>query len=245
MNKRKELFDLWVVLCLLAACSTQRTAVVPLQATTAALPTLSLLSAEPPLAGTLEGQEGAAVPPELTWAQYSNPALGFAVQYPGDWAVTAPEDVVDPLARSWATVRFQSGLHAYDHQSFGAYTISVAVAEGTGRTLTETVDYALSPLVGPVRDQVRRSCCRTVDGELAIELAGFPPTRWGSRQIVILHQGREYQLTFYPQVGLDGNTPADAVARAAFDAFLRTFAFIPITATLQSPTQTVTPVPTP
>jgi hypothetical protein len=95
--------------------------------------------------------------------------------------VTAPKDMADGLQRPWFTVEFWSDLHACDHQAFDRYTIRVAVAEGAGRALTEAVDDALSPLVTPVRDQGQRTCCRTVDGDLAIELSGFPPTRWGSR----------------------------------------------------------------
>jgi hypothetical protein len=189
--------------------------------------------------------EVATARPGLAWAQYSDPALGFAVQYPGDWAVTASAGAVDGSGRSWSTIEFQSHLHAYDHQAFDMYTIRVAVAEGARETVAEAVDDTLRPVFAPVRDQVQRYCCRTVDGELAVELSGFPPGRWGSRQVVVLHEGREYWLTFYPQVGLNGNTPADAVGRAAFDTFLRSFAFIPVTATALPPAPTVTPVPTP
>jgi hypothetical protein len=206
--------------------------------------TLFLFPVEPSLAGTLEERE-VAVPPELTWAQYSDPALGFAVQYPGDWAVAASPGADDGSGRSWFTVEFQSNLHAYDHQAFDMYTICVAVAEGARGTLTEAVDDTLRPVFAPVRDQVQRYCCRTVDGELAVELSGFPPGRWGSRQVVVLHEGREYWLTFTPQVGLNGITSADAIGRAAFSTFLRTFAFVPITVTPLPSAPTVTPVPTP
>ena len=51
-------------------------------------------------------------------------------------------------------------------------------------------------------------------------------SRWGSRQVVVLHEGREYGLTFYPQTGLDGDTASDVTARAAFDIFLDTFTFL-------------------
>jgi hypothetical protein len=44
---------------------------------------------------------------------------------------------------------------------------------------------------------------------------------------------------------LDGGTPSDAAARAAFGSFLRTFTFIPITATVAPLNPTVTPAATP
>jgi hypothetical protein len=69
--------------------------------------------------------------------------------------------------------------------------------------------------------------------------------RWGTREIVVVHEERAYRLTFYPLQTLDGVTPSDAAARTAFDTFLRTFSFIPVTATATPVGPTVTPVPTP
>jgi hypothetical protein len=120
------------------------------------------------------------------------------------------------------------------------------VGDGEGRTLTETVEYSLSSIGPQVRDGIERRCCLTIGGEPAMELLyGWPMARWGSRQIVVHHHGREYRLNFYPHSTLDGNTASDAAARAAFDTFLRTFAFIPITVTPTPPAPTITPVPTP
>jgi len=147
--------------------------------------------------------------------------------------------------RSWYVVEFVSDLYAYGEQAFGRYSVRVAVGESKGRTLTETVAYSLAPIVPQFRDQIERRCCLEVGGEPAIELVGFPLTRWGSRQIVVLHDDREYSLTFYPQIGLAGSTPSDVTTRAAFEPFLRTFTFIPITATPPPATPTVTPAPTP
>ena len=176
---------------------------------------------------------------------YANPSLGFALDYPSDWEVREPAHQVDPLAQSWAVVELTSNLYAYGEQVFGTYAASVAVGDSRGGTLTETVAYHLSPLAPQLREGIRSHCCLTVGGEPAMELVGFPLTRWGSRQIVVIHGGREYRLTFYPQIGLSSNTASDAAARAAFDTFLRAFTFIPITATPVPPGPTVTPAPTP
>jgi hypothetical protein len=73
----------------------------------------------------------------------------------------------------------------------------------------------------------------------------FPPAHWGNRQIVVLHEEREYRLDFFPLVGLTTATPAGVEAQVAFETFLRTFSFIPITAAPSLPAPTVTPVPTP
>jgi hypothetical protein len=182
--------------------------------------------------------------PTLSVVRYSSSALGFAVDYPRDWQVTEPTAQVDPSTRSWYVVEFVSNLYAYGGQAFGRYSVGVAVGESIGGTLTETVAYSLAPIVPQFRDQIERRCCLEVGGEPAMELVGFPLTRWGSRQVVVLHDDREYRLTFYPQIGLDGSTLSDVTARAAFEAFLRTFTFIPITAP-PPVTPTITPVPTP
>jgi hypothetical protein len=176
--------------------------------------------------------------------RYSNSALGFAVDCPGEWQVTGPTAQVDPSMRPRYVVEFVSDLYVYGEQAFGRYGVRVAAGESIGGTLTETVAYSLAPIVPQVRDQIETRCCLEVGGEPAMELVGFPLTRWGSRQIVVLHEGREYSLTFYPQIGLDGSTLSDVTARTAFETFLRTFTFIPITAP-PPVTPTVTPAPTP
>jgi len=193
------------------------------------------------------GPARSAVPTEPTPSavRYSNSALGFAVDYPGDWLVTEPTTQVDPSMRSWYVVEFVSNLYAYGEQAFGRYKVGVAVGESVGGTLTETVTSSLAPIVPQFRDQIERRCCLEVGGEPAMELVGFPLTRWGSRQLVVLHEDREYRLTFYPQIGLDGSTFSAVTARPAFETFLRTFTFVPITAPLPPATPTVTPVPTP
>jgi hypothetical protein len=194
-------------------------------------------------------EEGGAalslLPVKGTWSSHRDPVLGFAVEYPSDWEVVAPKTSVDELGRSWTMVEIQSALHGYGEQAFDEYSISVRTGPGLGRTLTETVESMLSPVAAGYRDAIERRCCLRVGGEPAIELLGFPPTRWGNREIVLLHEGREYRLDFYPQQGLDGNTPADAKARAAFETFLRTFTFVPITSTPLPATPTLAPVPTP
>jgi hypothetical protein len=121
----------------------------------------------------------------------------------------------------------------------------VYAAPSAGGTLTETVELGLSPLIPAYREQVEIHCCLTVGGEQAMELLNYPPSRWGNRQIAVLHDGREYRLNFYPLAGMTTATPAGVEAQLAFETFLRTFSFIPISATPAVPAPTVTPVPTP
>jgi hypothetical protein len=169
------------------------------------------------------------------------------VEHPADWEVTALAERIDPLARSWSGVEFRTNLYGYSHQAFGTYVVTVAVGDSEGRSLTETVKYSLTPIVPSMREGIESTCCMTVGGEPAMELHLPWPMggRWGTREIVVVHEEREYRLTFYPRSTLDGVTPPDAAARAAFDTFLRTFTFIPVTATATPPRPTVTPAPTP
>jgi hypothetical protein len=189
-----------------------------------------------------------AVPtePALPVARYSSSALGFAVDCPDGWLVTEPTLQVDPSMRSWYVVEFVSELYVYGEQVFGRYKVEVAVGETVAGTLTETVTSSLDAIVPQWRDQIERRCCLDVGGEPAMELLDFPLTRWGSRQLVVLHKDREYRLTFYPRmIGLDGSTFSAVTARAAFETFLHTFTFVPATAPPPRAAPTVTPVPTP
>ena len=177
--------------------------------------------------------------------RYTDSVLGFAADVPSNWEIGDRTQTLDPLGRPWSSVEFRSELHAYGHQRFNRYGMRVQVGSSLGSTLTETVELSLGPLAPGFRDQVQMDCCLTVGGEQATQLLNYPPTRWGNRQIVVLHEGREYRLDFFPLAGLTTATPAGVGAQVAFEAFLRTFTFIPITATPRLPTPTVTPVPTP
>jgi hypothetical protein len=142
-------------------------------------------------------------------------------------------------------MEFVSPDYALGYPPLDQYTFRVAAAKSRGGTLTDTVEISLSPLAPGFREQVQMHCCMTVGGERAMELVGFPPARWGSRLIVVLHEGREYQLSFYPQMGISGSTDAGVAARETVERFLYTFAFIPITVTPLPPMPTITPAPTP
>ncbi len=177
--------------------------------------------------------------------RYRDTVLGFAAEVPAGWEIGDHVETVDALARSWTYIEFRSGLYPYGHQAFDRYSISVLGAPSAGGTLTETVELSLSPLVPAYRDQVQMRCCLTVGGEEAMELLNYPPTRWGNRQIAVLHEGWEYRLNFYPLAGMTTATPAGAEAQVAFDTFLRTFSFLPGGAAAPVPTPAITPVPTP
>ena len=176
---------------------------------------------------------------------YVDSALGFAVEVPSNWESSTHSDGPDPLGRWWSSVEFRSKLYPYGHQAFNQYSLRVQVGPTMGSTLTETVQLNLSTLDPGFRDQVQVHCCLRVGGEQAMELLNYPPSRWGNRQIVVLHGGREYRLNVYPLAGMTTATPAGVEAQLAFDTFLRTFSFVPVTTTPSLPEPTVTPVPTP
>jgi hypothetical protein len=194
-------------------------------------------------------EEGGAalslLPVKGTWLLYRDPSMGFTVEYPGDWQATGPNQIVDALGRAGMAVGFTSPLQAGGPPGLNQHRFEVGVTESAGRTLTETVELNLTPLVPGVREQIQVHCCLTVGGEQAMDLLNYPPTRWGNRQIVVLHEDWEYRLNFYPLAGMTTATPAGAEAQVALDTFLRTFSFIPITAAPNLSTPTVTPVPTP
>jgi hypothetical protein len=194
-------------------------------------------------------EEGGAalslLPIEGTQSQYADPALGFAVEYPSDWQVAEPTQHFDAMERPWTAVEFVSPLYTYSHPPYNRYTIRVAVTGSVSETLTETAHLSLNLLAPGFRDQVSSHCCLSVGGEPALELLGFPPTRWGNRQLVILHEGWEYRLDFYSQTGFLAKTEEGAASRRAAATFLRTFAFIPKTRDSILPTPTVAPIPTP
>lgn len=176
--------------------------------------------------------------------RYRDPVLGFAAEVPAGWETSDYTETVDALGRRWTSVEFRSGLYPYGHQAFDRYSISVQASPSLRGMLTETVELSLSPLTAAYRDQVEMRCCLSAGGEQAMELLNYPPTRWGNRQIVVLHDGWEYRLNFYPLAGMATDTPAGVEAQLAFDRFLDTFSFIPVGATPAVPAPTVTPVPT-
>ena len=191
------------------------------------------------------GADLSLLPVKGTFLYHRDPAMGFTAEVPADWAASDRTEAIDTLARTWSGVEFQSELHPYGDQAFDRYTIRVYAAPSVGDSLTETVELSLRSLIPAYREQVQMHCCLTVGGEQGVELLNYPPTRWGNRQIVVLHEGWEYRLSFYPLAGMTTATPAGAEAQVAFGTFLHTFSFIPIIATPSLPTPTVTPVPTP
>jgi hypothetical protein len=187
------------------------------------------------------------VKPSSCVMQYASPALGFAVQYPCDWEVAhlAHGPCVGDPNRSCDALNFQT------HDAYGnSYGVSVLrYWPAMGRTVTDTVEYGLRNL--EPREQIESRCCLTVDGEPAMEVS-FPPLpedRARDRLISVAHSGAEYTIMFWWNVpfqpGGDFDLPAEHEAQAAFDAFLRSFTFIPIAQTPTPPPPAPTPAPTP
>jgi hypothetical protein len=224
-------FGLPVLVSLLVACAPPRSRVPP---PATALPTPTLYG------------EATLTPTPLV--RYSDPALGFAVDYPADWVVAPLTEGVGPLVEASSAIEFRTNLYGYGHQAFGKYVVTVSVGDSRGRSLTETVEHSLSHVVPSAQEGVETTRCLTVGGEPALEqlfLSWPMGGRWGTRKLVVIHDRRAYWLTFCPLQMLDGVTPSDAAARAAFDTFVRTFTFIPVTATAKPARSIVTPVPAP
>ncbi len=186
---------------------------------------------------------------EPSATRYSDSTLGFAVEYPSAWRVTdlAHGPCTDDPSRLCDAVLFQ----IQNGDTFGNY-YGVTVFRywpAMGETITDTVEYSLRNL--EPRDQIKTRCCLTVGGEPAMELTfpRLPEHRYGDRQIWVVHNGGEYTLIFWWNVPFQpgglSDIPEDHEAQAAFEAFLRTFAFIPIAETPTPPLPVPTPVPTP
>ncbi len=191
----------------------------------------------------------APVKPSSCVMQYASPALGFAVQYPCDWEVAdlAHGPCTGDPNRLCDALNFQNG------DAYGNY-YGVTVFRhwpAMGRTVTDTVEYGLRNLAPSAREQIESRCCLTVDGEPAMELT-FPPLpedRSRDRRISVAHSGAEYTIMFWWNVPFQPggvfDIPAESEAQAEFDAFLRSFTFIPIDETPTPPPLVPTPVPTP
>jgi hypothetical protein len=176
--------------------------------------------------------------------QYTDPTLGFSVSLPHHWKASGSRESQDPLGRLWSAIEFSGDLRPYGEQVFGSYGIRVEVASMVSDTLTGTVELGLSPLPPELREQVQILCCRNVGGEEAVEMLNFPPTRWGNRRVVILYQGWEYHLDFYPLAGLSTSTPSGVQAKITFDAFLQSFSFLPVMDMPGGLAPVVSPAPT-
>lgn len=195
-------------------------------------------AASVPAAATAVGPTNTPEPgADVEWRHYHDPVLGFAVDYPAGWEV---HQETTPGWQGLAWVWFYSHLHPYGVQYKYQYTVGVTVKDSEGRTLDEAGAFGLTG--GEPADSIRIHCCLVVGGEQAIERYSSLPAM-GERQVVVLHEGREYHIHLLPQASLGGGSEEDMQARMAFDSFLRTFAFVPVTRAPPGPL--LTPVPTP
>ncbi len=195
---------------------------------------------------------GATVVPSETppgTLRYSNPTLGFCVDYPRDAEITQREHgpCTDDPSRLCDSVLFQMTDTYSNRYGLTVFRYWPAV----GKTITDTAEYNLRSLASSSRDQVETRCCLTVGGEPAMEVIypASPLDSFRNRQVLVVHDGGEYWLVFWWGVPFqpDGVTdlPALSVAQAIFDTFLQTFAFVPIAQTPIPPPPVPTAVPTP
>ncbi len=176
---------------------------------------------------------------ELAATSYESPSLGFTAEHPAGWQVALEVSTPPASQRPMAVLRFTSDYYAGDTQAIGRYVIAVSMEEATTETVEQAVEEYLRP--NAYRDQVEQQPL-TVGGEPAIEM-NLPWERFGGHTVWVIHEGRQYRLSFTPEPGF--GVPGDAVAQGAWEAFLRTFAFTPISEPLPSGlTPTPPPLPT-
>jgi hypothetical protein len=192
----------------------------------------------------------------------SNSSLGFAVDHPSNWQVTqryagsyrayTPDSYV---AHESYEVEFTTGLYPSTASS-EEYRIQVFVTLGDDSSLEELEAQALSAGKPHLLARTHSQCCRTVGGERAMDIivepglsfvpgelptTATPPPDSGRRKILIAHSGQAYTLVITP----DPYSASEDEAQVAFDEFLYTFTFIPITATPTPPHPPISPMSTP
>jgi hypothetical protein len=192
-----------------------------------------------------------------TATHYDDPALGFAVTHPSDWDVVV-SSACRPAYGILGQVQFTSNLAPNAEHPDKKYQITIIVSEAQGRTLTETVELALSTSKRFVPGRFEYQCCRTIGGKLAAEITispgeiltlpsptppGTPHIDAGGYRTIIIHDARTYTLSFEPN---PFDKSADSMVREAFEAFLHSFSFMPITESpVCEPPTLITLQPTP
>ncbi len=194
--------------------------------------------------------------------RYSNSSLGFAVDHPSDWQVTqryagsyrayTPDSYE---AHESYVVEFTTGLYPSTTPS-QEYRVQVFVSLGDDSSLEDLEAHALSAGKPHLLERTNSQCCRAVGGERAVDVivepglsfvpgelptTATPPPDPGRRKIIIAHSGQAYTLVIMPD---PYNAPEDE-AQAVFDDFLRTFTFVPITATPTPERPRIPPMSTP
>lgn len=178
-----------------------------------------------------------AIPVSPT-VRYLSPELGFSVECPVSWsAATSGPGIEAPGWLRLGGAGFASDGYVQGDQALGHYTVEASVLQAPAPTAAEAAQAWLA-ILGTIDRQAIGQRALTVAGEPAVELTNLPDR---SRQVWVVHEGRLYKLRFSPPQASE----RDAPARAAYDGFLQSFAFVPITQTAVPPTGTPTPAPTP
>jgi len=183
-----------------------------------------------------------AAPPVATpispTVRYLSPELGFSVECPAAWtARTSGPGVEAPGWLRLGGAGFASDGYVQGDQALGHYAIQVSVLQVPAPTAAEAVQAWLAILDPGYRQAIGQRAL-TLAGEPAVELTNLPDR---TRQVWAVHEGRLYKLSFSPPQASE----RDAPALAAYDQFLQSLAFVPITQTAVPPTGTPTPAPTP
>lgn len=199
-----------------------------------------------PSATAVHIEEGETTEPLLSVTQYRNPILGFAVEFPSSWKV-ANIPSCGSSCGILGQVQFTSNLSPGVERLDTRYQVTVLVEESLGKTLTETVELALSTSKRVVPGRTTYQCCSVVDGEPAAEVTilpgeivtlasptppGTPLRDAGVYRVVILHDGWIYTMNFEPD---PFGELSGSASREAFEIFLYSFIFIPTTASLILP----------
>ncbi len=182
-------------------------------------------------------------------AQYDSPVLGFSVEHPCDWEVAH-------LVHGPCTSDPNRLCDALNFQTRDAHANSYGVTvfrywPAVGETVTDTVEYDLRTLAPSALDQITSRCCVTVGGKPAMQwsLQSLPEDDHRDHRLTVVHNGAEYMLIFWWSVPFQPegtfDIPPLSQAQDAFDAFLRSFTFVPISETPTPPPPVPTTAPTP
>jgi len=178
-----------------------------------------------------------AATPISPTVRYLSPELGFSVECPAAWtARTSGPGVEAPGWLRLGSAGFASDGYVQGDQALGHYAIQVSVLQAPAPAAAEAVRAWLA-IVDPGYRQAVGQRSTTLAGEPAVELTNLPD---GSREVWAVHEGRLYRLHFLPPQA----SGRDAVAVAAYERFVQSFAFVPSAETAAPPAGTSTPAPT-
>ncbi|MCL4561835.1 MAG: hypothetical protein M1281_14660, partial [Chloroflexi bacterium] len=168
--------------------------------------TFTFLDMPPAPAQNMPAREGVSTRCQVAGLEtYSYPSDGYCFAYPGRFRVDASGSLLGP----WLDPGMQPAQAI----------LSVAVKEApAGATLSQQVDDYLAQFASFQGTSPIQRIAAELDGEQA-EMVEPIPGYGSSRQVLALHEGRLYQLSFSPADPGRGKYDMEALYRAVMDTF--------------------------